>query len=272
MLGVFDSGYGGLTVLRAIHERLPDVSTLYLGDSARAPYGRLDQKTIFRYTEEGVRWLLGQGCPLVVIACNTASAQALRRLQQTVQPREFLGERVLGVVRPYAEAAIAVSKNFHFGVLGTRATVESRAYTRELKNLRAAAAVAEVAAPNLAGLLEQGGENLAAMEAEIKVSLQKMSQFDPEIDTILLACTHFPLVRHLFEKYRPPQARFLPQGEVVADKLGEYLLRHEDLAARLDRNGGRRYATTAEPERISLLATRFYGAEVVFESALIAKK
>jgi len=265
MLGIFDSGYGGLTVLRAIRSRLPEISTLYLGDNARAPYGVRDEETIFRYTLEGVRWLFEQGCPLVVLACNTASAQALRRIQQEVMPSEFPDRRLLGVVRPLAEAAAESSGNGHFGVIGTKATTEARAYTREIVHLRPEATVTEVAAPGLAGLIEAGREGGPEAEREIVTALKELFARDASVDSILLACTHFPLAHPLFEKHRLPGVRYLMQDEVVAEKLADYLARHPEIASRLDRTGFRRFTTTGDAAEVTSLATRFFGAVAEFE-------
>lgn len=264
-LGVFDSGYGGLTVLRAIGERLPDLSTIYLGDNGRAPYGLRDEETIFRFALEGVRRLFAEGCPLVVLACNTASAQALRRIQQEVMPLEFPDRRLIGVVRPLAEAAAEASANGHFGVIGTKATAAAKAYTREIKHLRPDAEVTEVPAPGLAGLIEEGRESSPEAEAEVAAALEGLRVADPEIDTILLACTHFPLAFPIFERHRPSGARYLMQDEIVADKLAEYLERHPEIASKLDRSGKRRFMTTGDPAAVSALATRFFGEPVEFE-------
>ncbi|TAL19932.1 glutamate racemase [Patescibacteria group bacterium] len=262
MLGVFDSGYGGLSVLRAIHRRLPELSTFYFGDNARAPYGGREQEEIFRFTLEGVHFLLSRGCPLVIVACNTASAGALRRIQQTVLPREFAACRVLGVIRPYAEAAALESKNGHIGVLGTAATVESGAYSRELENARRGVVVSEVASPELAGLVEAGQEKSAAAREAAKRAMDKLLGRDPAIDTVLLACTHFPLVWRTFERIRPKNVRYLPQASIVAEKLEDYLERHPEIESHLEKTSRRLYATSAEPVAVSKLATKFYGQPI----------
>ncbi len=288
-LGVFDSGYGGLTVLRAIHARMPELSTLYLGDNARAPYGERGEEEIFRFTLQGVRFLFARGAPLVIVACNTASAGALRRIQQEILPREFPDQpspkgyggqarRVLGVVRPYAEAAVRSSRNWRIGVLGTAATVASGAYSRELENAKTdfgrpgigrsmSVHVTEVAIPRLAGLIEEGRGDGPEAEAAVSAAMGELAAADSGIDTILLACTHFPLARPLFDRHRPPGAVILDQAPVVAEKLADYLARHPEMAARLEMKGFRGYATTAEPAAVSGLATRFYGAPIRFERA-----
>lgn len=265
MLGVFDSGYGGLTVLRAIRARLPELSTLYLGDNARAPYGVRDEETIFRYTLEGVRWLFGQSCPLVVLACNTASAQALRRIQQEVMPKEFPERRLLGVVRPLAEAAAESSGDGHFGVIGTVATAKARAYTREISHLRPEATVTEVAAPGLAGLIEDGKEAGPEAESEVVAAIGSLMSLDGNIDTVLLACTHFPLAYPLFEKHRPAGVRYLMQDGIVAERLADYLARHPEIASRIDAEGESRFRTTGDAAEVTRLATRFFGAPAEFE-------
>lgn len=267
-LGVFDSGYGGLTVLRAIHERLPELSTFYLGDNARAPYGTRSEEEIFRFTLKGLRFLFAAGSPLVIIACNTSSAGALRRIQQTVLPREFPDRRVLGVIRPYAEAA-AASATGHIGVIGTTATIESGAYSRELEKACPGARVTEIAVPRLAGLIEAGEEESREAETECSKVLAELLRRDSAIDSVLLACTHFPLAQAVFDRHRPTGVSFLPQAPIVADKLANYLGRHQEINGRLEKAGRRLYATTADANKVSKLATKFYGQPLEFEQAVI---
>ena len=269
MLGVFDSGFGGLTVLRAIHERLPRVSTLYLGDNARVPYGTRDQETIFKYTLQGIRWLVREKCPLVIIACNTASAQALRRIQREVIPIEFPDCRVLGVVRPLAEAAARSPGNGHFGVIGTKATAAAKAYSREIRHLLPDSRVTEVAAPNLAGLIEKGSEKSRETEQEIVSALRKLNRLDHQIETVLLACTHFQLVQETFEKHRPSCVRYLLQDKIVANALFEYLKRHDEIDSRLEKKSERIFLTTGPEERMSELGTKFFGSAQVFQKIVL---
>lgn len=238
-VGFFDSGVGGLTILSAVLERIPDLSTTYLGDHARAPYGNLEEEDIFRNTVRGVRWLLGAGCPLVVLACNTASAQALRRIQREILPREFPDRRVLGVIRPSAEALVGQSTSGHVGIIGTTATVRSGAYTRECRNLRPDIAVAEVAAPALVPLVEQGTTTGPEIEEAVREAVHELLHRDPEIDTVLLACTHFPLVADVFKKELSPTTRLVIQGPIVAESLLHYLTRHPEIDSQISRTATR---------------------------------
>lgn len=266
MIGIFDSGFGGLTILKPIHERLPRLSTIYLGDNARAPYGTRTHEEIFAFALEGVRELFRRGCPLVIFACNTASAQALRQIQQTVLPAEFPDRRVLGVIRPTAEELASMSASGQVGVLATPATVKSEAYVHELKHVRPDLRVSQVACPGrFTILIEEGldaSEEANAIAASCCAELMKL---DPRIDTVLLGCTHYPLVEELFRKHLPPAVTIITQGAIVADKLESYLARHPDIAARIDQSGTRQYLTTKDDDAVSPLASRFYGSPVRFE-------
>lgn len=259
MLGVFDSGFGGLTVLRAIHERLPNVSTVYLGDNARAPYGTRSHEEIFQFTLEGIRELFRRGCPLVIVACNTSSAQALRQIQQTILPVEFPDRRVLGVIRPTAEEIVSMSTAKHIGVFATPATVASGAYLREIVG----ATVTQVACPGLVDLIESGRERSGEAEALVATFCAQMISTDPLIDAVLLGCTHYPLVEDLFIKHLDGR-RVISQGTIVAEKLAGYLGRHPEIAERLDATGSRQYLTTKSDEDLSSLASRFYGETLQF--------
>ena len=270
MLGVFDSGFGGMTVLRAIHERLPNVSTVYLGDNARAPYGTRSHEEIFAFALEGVRELFRRGCPLVILACNSASAQALRQIQREVLPNEFPDRRVLGVIRPTAEEIVSLSATRHIGVFATPATVASGSYPREIQG----AVVTQVACPGLVDLIEAGRERSAEANELVATFCAQMVATDPAIDAVLLGCTHYPLVDGLFKKHVNASAEINPgggsrrvvsQGAIVAEKLADYLVRHPDMAGRMDRTGSRTYLTTKNDETLSSLASRFYGDGVSFE-------
>lgn len=266
MLGVFDSGFGGLTVLKPIHDRLPELSTIYLGDNARAPYGTRSHEEIFTFALEGVRELFRRGCPLVILACNTASAQALRQIQQTVIPAEFPDRRVLGVIRPTAEEIVAGSASGHIGVFATPATVSSGAYAHELHHIRPELAVSQTACPGrLTVLIEQGLGESAEAEAIVASCCAELMAADPLVDTVLLGCTHYPLVERLFREHLPPSVTIVTQGPIVEDKLVDYLARHPDLSARLDRSGARRYLTTKNDALVSELASRFYGNPLRFD-------
>ncbi|HBK33905.1 TPA: glutamate racemase [Candidatus Uhrbacteria bacterium] len=270
MLGIFDSGFGGLTVLREIHRRLPHLSTLYLGDNARAPYGDRSQEEIFQFALEGLSFLFAQGCPLVIFACNTASAHALRRIQQTILPIRFPDRRVLGVTRPTVEYLAGSDRAHHLGIFATQATVDSRSYELELHKLLAKNSVmlTQVACPGLTNLIEAGKEETEETAQLVKHFVSDMLTQDPHVQRVLLACTHYPLIKHLFGKSLPKGVDVLTQGEVVAQKLETYLERHPEMMGRLNQNGMRKYCTTSSAG-ISQLATRFYGSEINFEQVNI---
>lgn len=267
MLGVFDSGFGGLTVLTAVHARLPGLSTVYLGDNARAPYGTRTHEEIFTFALEGVRELFARGCPLVILACNTASAQALRQMQQTILPTEFPDRRVLGVIRPTAEEIVAKSGTGHIGVMATPATVQSGAYLREIADAAGtrAVTVTQIACPGIVELIEAGYERSPEADALVGEYVNDLLRHDPRIDVVLLGCTHYPLIADLFRKHVPPHIAVVTQGETVAEKLAAYLTRHPELSARMDRAGSRAYLTTKNDEGLSSLASKFYGKPLRFE-------
>ncbi len=257
MLGIFDSGFGGLTVLKAIHKQLPELSTLYLGDNARAPYGVRSQEEIYQYTLEGVRFLFDRGCPLVILACNTASSQALRRIQQDVLPVEFPDRRALGVIRPAAEHLANTSKSV--GIFATPATVQSEAYTHELQHLDKTIDVHQIACPGLTDLIEAGrheGEDCAQL---VKHFVDELVEAAPDIDTALLGCTHYPLVETLFRAHLPKDVTLVSQGELVATALAEYLTHHPEFRDRIQTSGEHTYVTTGK--NLNDLASRFYGQE-----------
>ena len=266
MLGVFDSGFGGLTVLRPIHETLPELSTIYLGDNARAPYGVRPQEEIYRFTLEGVRFLFAQNCQLVILACNTASAQALRRIQQEILPAEYPGRRLLGVIRPAAEYLATHGR--HVGIFATPATVESNAYTHELEKLNPNVEVTQVACPGLTDLIEAGRQTGENCNQLVKHFADELFLESPKTEEVLLGCTHYPLVQTLFEKQVPRGVPVVSQGEIVAGALKDYLERHPTLKTQLDWSGQHQYFTTNGPD-ISKLASLFYGNEIQFQKTTL---
>ena len=267
MLGVFDSGFGGLTVLKPIHNQLPTLSTMYLGDNARAPYGVRSQEEIFQYTLEGVRFLFEQGCPLVVLACNTASAQALRRIQQEILPVEFPDRRVLGVVRPAAE--YLAKHATRVGLFATPATVESAAYVHELYHLNPSIKVTQIACPGLTDLIEAGKQDSQETDTLVDICAKKLLSADDHIQEVLLACTHYPLVESSFRAHLPQEMHLLSQGDIVAASLVSYLDRHPEIDAHLEKTGERQYFTTQSAD-VSDLASMFYGEKIEFSQIQIA--
>lgn len=265
MLGIFDSGFGGLTVLKPIQARLPALSTIYLGDNARAPYGVHDHETIYQFTLDGVRFLFDKGCPLVILACNSASAQALRQIQQEVLPREYPNKRVLGVIRPAAEELANASESGHIGIFGTPATVTSNAYIYELLHLNPSLKVDQVAAPGITDLIEQGKQHSDELDALIEEYCRTLMNQDPQVDTVLLACTHFPIVADQFRNYLPDRITVMNQGEIVAAKLEDYLQRHPEIFEQIEKTGTRHYLTTGKTDHVTELASTFAGSETTFE-------
>ncbi len=262
-IGVFDSGLGGLTVLKELVRELPQYDYLYLGDSARAPYGTKDFDTVYRYTLEAVRWLFDQGCPLVIVACNTASAKALRNIQQRDLPGIDPTRRVLGVIRPTTEVIGDHTDSGHVGILGTQGTVDSGSYAIEIAKFFPEVHVHQQACPAWVPLVESG-DYLDASKAEplIQQCLEQLAAQSPLIDTILLACTHYPLLYPQIRKMLPPHIDLVTQGSIVADSLSAYLKRHPQMEERLTSGGDIEFTTTGDPIVFGRAASQFWGASL----------
>lgn len=248
MIGVFDSGFGGLTILRDLQKSLPQYDYLYLGDNARAPYGSRSFETIFRYTLQSVRELFSRGCPLVILACNTASAKALRSIQQDVLPYEFPDKRVLGIVRPTAEEIGSYSRSGHIGIFGTAGTVSSGSYLIEIKHFYPDLHVTQHACPMWVPLVEYGERESEGARFFVKKDVDALLSEDPDIDTVLLACTHYPLLEDSIRKALPSGVRLVFQGDIVSAKTVDYLKRHPEMECRLTKNGKTRFLTTDTAE------------------------
>lgn len=244
MIGVFDSGFGGLTILRNLQKVLPQYDYLYLGDNARAPYGSRSFETIFRYTLQAVRELFSRGCPLVILACNTASAKALRSIQQDVLPYEFPDKRVLGIVRPTAEEIGRFSKSGHIGIFGTMGTVSSGSYLIEIKHFYPELHVTQHACPMWVPLVEYGERDSDGARFFVKKDIDAVLREDPKIDTLLLACTHYPLLEGAIRSALPENVQLVFQGDIVAEKTVDYLKRHPEMECRLAKNGKTQFLTT----------------------------
>jgi glutamate racemase len=258
-IGVFDSGYGGLTVLKEIIRELPQYDYLYLGDNARAPYGSRSFETVYRYTLQAVRWFFDQGCSLVILACNTASAKALRTIQQQDLPRMAPDKRVLGVIRPTTEIIGRLSPSGHIGILATRGTVVSESYPIEIHKFFPQARVFQQACPMWVPLVENNEFDSHGADFFVKKGLHDLLRQDPRIDTVLLACTHYPLLIRKILEYCPADMTVLTQGEIVANSLVDYLERHPKMASRCSRNGQRNFYTTDSTEDFDNHAAIFYG-------------
>lgn len=264
-IGVFDSGYGGLTVLKEVVERLPGYDYLYLGDNSRAPYGSRSFETVYHYTLQCVQWLFAQGCPLVILACNTASAKALRTIQQNDLPVMAPDNRVLGVIRPTSEIIGTFTTSGQVGIMATQGTVNSGSYLLEIEKFFPEVQVAQQACPMLVPLVENNEYEGAGADFFIEKYVNQLLKQKPGIDTVLLACTHYPLLATKIQQYLPETVQLVSQGKIVADSLADYLGRHRHMAERLSRNGLRRFFTTDDPAAFNEAGARFYGAAVQAE-------
>jgi glutamate racemase len=271
-LGFFDSGVGGLTVYRKVRERLPRYDALYLGDTARTPYGSRSFEAILRFTTEGVEHLFRQGCPLVVIACNTASAKALRTLQQKLLPAKWPDRRVLGIIRPSAEALAASAPDSRVALWATEGTVRSDSYAMELEKLAPHVKLTQVACPLLVPLVESGeleGEGLEFFVRKYwRETVARAGTETP--DALLLACTHYPLLYPVIRRVVPERTKILVQADIVAPALEDYLRRHPELETRLTQGGGERFLTTDQTAGFSRLASLFLGRPVAAERVELA--
>ena len=261
-IGVFDSGYGGLTVLKEVVKMLPGYDYLYLGDNARAPYGPRSFETVYRYTWQCVEWFFKQGCPLVILACNTASAKALRTIQQKDLPKKYPDKRVLGVIRPTTELIGNYSHTKSVGILATSGTVISQSYPIEIAHLFPGVKVYQEACPMWVPLVENNEYDGEGADYFIKKNLDNLLKQSGEIDTILLACTHYPLLKNKLEKYLPSSIKILTQGEIVAAGTKDYLHRHPEIEAKLSRNRERVFYTTDSTQDFDSHARVFYGEEI----------
>lgn len=268
-IGVFDSGYGGLTILKGLREKLPQYDYVYLGDNARAPYGTRSFELVYEFTLQAVKYLFAQGCHLVILACNTASAKALRSIQQRDLPQIDATRRVLGVIRPTVEQLGACSNTGHVGVLGTPGTVASSSYNIEIEHLNPGFVTTAHACPMWVPLVEYGEASSPGADYFVRKEINALLAADPQIDTIVLGCTHYPLLLPKIRQYVPEDIRILSQGDIVAASLEDYLHRHTDMEARLTRGGSCRYLTTDSAERFSTAAGVFLGEKVTAARAIL---
>ncbi len=250
-IGVFDSGYGGLTILEKIKSRLPGYDYIYLGDNARAPYGSRSFDIVYDFTLECVRSLFDMGCPLVILACNTASAKALRSIQQRDLPDIAPDNRVLGVIRPTVERVIDVTKSGHVGVFGTTGTIQSESYPLELKKLSPELIVTGEACPMWVPLVENFESDGDGADYFVKKHIDSLMAKDPAIDTIILGCTHYPHLINKIKKFLPEDVNIIAQGDIVADSLADYLSRHPEMETRLSKKGTSKYITTESESKFA---------------------
>lgn len=262
-IGIFDSGIGGLTVFRSIAEQLPWYDYIYLGDNSRAPYGNRSFNTIHQYTWECVQWLFKQGCPLIILACNTASAKALRNIQQLDMKGLDPSKRVLGVIRPTAEVIGNYSATKEIGVLGTTGTIQSESYLIEIQKFFPELKVYQQACPLWVPLVESGEYEKPGSDYFVQEYLDEIMAKSPNIDTLLLACTHYPLLMDKIKAYLPPNVNVIAQGDIVAKSLVDYLQRHPELEQMLTKQGTRKFYTTDDnTTEFDHHASRFFSAPV----------
>lgn len=261
-IGVFDSGYGGLTVLKELVAHMPAYDYLYLGDNARAPYGSRSFDTVYEYTLECVKHLFDRGCELVVLACNTASAKALRTIQQKDLAAIDPQKRVLGVIRPTAEVIGNYSKSGHVGVFATQGTVSSESYRIEIGKFFPQLHVFQEACPMWVPLIENNELNNEGTEYFVKKHIERLFAQSRYIDTIILACTHYPILKPVIEKHLPAGITLLSQGTIVAHSLEDYLARHAAMDQRISKTGKLDFLTTDSTEIFDTHASLFFGAEV----------
>lgn len=269
-IGIFDSGYGGLTILHGIRQLLPQYDYLYLGDNARAPYGARSFDVVYEFTRQAVVSLFERGCHLVILGCNTASAKALRTIQQNDLPQIDPSRRVLGIIRPTAEVIGSLTTTRHVGVLATEGTIKSESYTLEIQKLFPDIKVSGVACPFWVPLVEYNEADSPGADYFVKKRIDQLMMKDGQIDAIILGCTHYPLLMPKILKYVNPGIRIVPQGEYVAESLKKYFVRHPEMESKCSRGGRVHYLTTENPDRFRESARVFMHEYVEVENVTLA--
>lgn len=260
MIGVFDSGFGGLTVLKEFLRLLPDYDYIYLGDNARAPYGNKSDEVIYEYTSQAVDFLFKQGCELIIIACHTASSKALRKIQQEYLPKKYAGKKVLGVVVPTVEEAVNLSRGLKLGVIGTSATVNSGVYKKELKKLRSDLEIFQQACPLLVPLVEEGWTDRPEAKMILKKYLRPLKA--KQINTLILGCTHYPLMIKDISRLMGKRVKIINPARVAAEKLADYLKRHQEIESKLGKNKKLIFYTTDEVNKFKQLGRKFLARDI----------
>lgn len=261
-IGVFDSGYGGLTILHGIRQRLPEYDFMYLGDNARAPYGSRSFEVVYQFTRQAVLKLFSMGCQLVILGCNTASAKALRSIQQRDLPQWDENRRVLGIIRPTAEVIGQLTSSRHVGLLATPGTILSGSYEMEIAKLFPDIKLSGVGCPLWASIVEANEADSPGADYFVKKRIDMLMRKDPEIDAVILGCTHYPLLMSSIVKHVPTGVRIIPQGEYVANSLRDYLNRHTAMDERLTKNGTCQYFTTESEDKFEETAQIFLHEKV----------
>lgn len=261
-IGIFDSGYGGLTVFKEIIKELPEYNYIYLGDNARAPYGSRSFETVYKFTLECIQYLFKKNCPLIIIACNTASAKALRTIQQKNLPQINPDYRVLGVIRPTTEVIGYYTDTKHIGLFATEGTVKSESYLIEIKKFFPEVVVTQEACPMWVPLVENNEHLSDGADYFVKKHIDNILAQDPLIDTILLGCTHYPLLLEKIKKYLPSNIKIISQGEIIAHSLKKYLMNHPEIEKTLEKEGKRLFYTTTEADWFNEKASLFFGETI----------
>ena len=260
-IGIFDSGYGGLTILEKIREKLPQYDYIYLGDNARTPYGTRSFEVVYEFTLQAVKKLFDLGCPLIILACNTASAKALRSIQQINLPQINANNRVLGVIRPTVECISNITNTKHIGVLATTGTIKSQSYPLEIQKLSPDVVVSSEACPMWVPLVENNEYQSEGADYFIQKHINQLLAKDPLIDTLILGCTHYPLLIEKIRKYTPSHIQIISQGEYVAASLDDYLMRHPEINDRCSKKGQCRFLTTESESKFQESASIFLQEE-----------
>lgn len=261
-IGIFDSGYGGLTILHGLRQLLPQYDYMYLGDNARAPYGSRSFEVVYKFTRQAVLKLFSMGCHLVILGCNTASAKALRSIQQRDIPELDPTRRVLGIIRPTAEVIGNITKSNHVGLLATEGTIKSQSYDLEIAKLWPGIKVSGVACPLWAAIVEANEADSPGADYFVKKRIEQLMRKDADIDTIILGCTHYPLLMNSIVKNLPDGVRVVPQGMYVAESLKNYLKRHQDVDKMITQGGTCQYLTTESEEKFKESAQIFLHEKV----------
>ena len=261
-IGIFDSGYGGLTVMKEIVAKLPEYDYIYLGDNARAPYGPLPFETVYDYTLECVKWFFSQGCNLVILACNTASAKALRNIQQKDLPNIDTTKRVLGVIRPTSELIGNFTKTNHVGIMATQGTVASQSYIIETEKFFPEIKAIQEACPEWVSLIENGHHLSLDADKSVQYHLDEILKKDENIDCILLACTHYPLLIGSIKKFIPTHIKIIEQGKIVAESLSKYLTNHPEIEESCGKNAAQSFFTTGNTADFDSHASLFFGSKI----------
>lgn len=265
-IGIFDSGYGGLTILHGIRQLLPQHDYLYLGDNARAPYGARSFDVVYEFTRQAVVRLFELGCQLVILGCNTASAKALRTIQQNDLPRLDPTRRVLGIIRPTAEVIGTLTRNRHVGVLATEGTIKSDSYSLEIHKFYPDIRLSGIACPFWVPLVEYNEADSPGADYFVKKRIDQLLALDPQIDTVILGCTHYPLLMPKIRKYLPDNVQVVAQGDYVAESLRSYFVKHPEMERKCSKGGTVHYLTTENPDKFRESAQIFLHEPVEVET------